>query len=49
MTLVPDVNEPTLNRGYGFVAFLDRETATKAQAELHDTELPDHPGVKVRG
>uniref|UniRef100_A0A1D2A027 RRM domain-containing protein n=1 Tax=Auxenochlorella protothecoides TaxID=3075 RepID=A0A1D2A027_AUXPR len=48
VTLVPDVTDPTQNRGYGFVVFTTRDSATAALAQLHSTELPDHPGFKVR-
>ena len=36
-----------LNRGYGFIKFKSKEIAQVAMDKLNDTEMKDHPGVKV--
>ncbi len=36
-----------LNRGYGFIKFKSKEIAQKAMTKLNDTEMKDHPGMKV--
>jgi heterogeneous nuclear ribonucleoprotein R len=46
--LIRDPNNPSQNRGYGFVKYYTKEAALTAQDQLNMRELPDYPGQKVR-
>ncbi|KAL4448889.1 hypothetical protein ABPG77_007606 [Micractinium sp. CCAP 211/92] len=46
--LIRDPNNPSQNRGYGFIKFYNKEAAVAAQERLSGREIPDFPNSKVR-
>lgn len=46
--LIRDPNNPSQNRGYGFIKFYSKEAAVAAQERLSGREIPDFPNSKVR-
>lgn len=47
-SLVKEPGSSGQNRGYGFVKFMTKEGANKAMQELHQTEMPAFPNMKLR-
>lgn len=46
--MMMDPANPSQNRGYSFVTFSDKEAALRAMDRLGGTEMPSHPGHRLR-
>jgi heterogeneous nuclear ribonucleoprotein R len=48
VSLARDPGSQGQNKGYGFIKFTTKESADKAKVDLHQKEMTEYPGVKLR-